>query len=264
VVDNASSDQTVEELAPRFPQVKFIANINNVGFSAANNQAVKQASGQMLLFLNPDARLLDEGMKKALEMQNTTGSIIGPKILNPDGSLQESVIKIPNCWDIIKEALFLTYVFKNNTAGILSANAYALSGACLLMPRGLFDELGGFDEDLFWMDDVDLCYRARKAGARIVYFNEWTVMHTIGVSSKKNYNKVIANQLISKLKFFRKNKRNFDFLFSAIFIQLHIILRILVFLPLLFDQQTRKKWRAYLCSQRALWSYLFTGNDKVF
>lgn len=266
MVDNASSDQTVEELAPKFPQVKLIANKHNAGFSAANNQGVKSSSGEILLFLNPDAKLLDHNMQAALlAVQDKSDFITGPRILNPDQSVQDSIIKIPDAWDIIKEALFLTYLFKSDTKAVLEKQYFALSGACLLMNRSLFNTLNGFDENLFWMDDVDLCFRARKLGATVVYFDGWSVEHAIGVSSKRNYNKVISNQLISKLKFFKKNKMMANFFVSAIFMQLHIFLRIVIFLLLSpFNETSRKKLAAYLYSFSAFWSYIFTGSNRLF
>jgi N-acetylglucosaminyl-diphospho-decaprenol L-rhamnosyltransferase len=266
VVDNASSDHTVEELGARFPQVKFIANKNNVGFSAANNQGVSHSNGERLLFLNPDAKLLDNQLEAALALlEKDTRLLIGPRIVNPDNSLQESVIAIPGAWDIIKEALFLSYFFQKNMSDALRRNNYALSGACILMSRHVFEKLGGFDENLFWMDDVDLCYRARQLGSAVVYYDKWSVMHTIGVSSKKNYSKVIANQLLSKLKFFKKNKRYSDFVISVIFIQVHILLRIILFLVLSpFNQKSRKKLGGYLFSQSTFLRYLLTGSNRVF
>ncbi len=266
VVDNASTDNTVDELSPKYQEVKFIANNYNAGFSAANNQGVAASKEQTLLFLNPDAKLISSDLSKALLVLETSSqALIGPKILNPDGSLQESVIKIPGAWAVFKEALFLTYFFKDDMAFVVKENDFALSGACLLIPRAVFKQLGGFDENLFWMDDVDLCYRARQNETKVVYFKDWSVTHEIGVSSRKNYSSVIANQLISKLKFFRKNNKKSDYFLSIPFIQLHIFLRIILFLFLLpFKEVFRKKWMAYLYTQRVFWRYLFVKESKLF
>lgn len=265
VVDNASSDNTVEELGAKFPQVTFIANSYNAGFSAANNKGVQQSRSDLLLFLNPDAKLLDPQLENIVRLFDKKEKlVIGPKILNPDGTLQDSLIEIPSGWDVIKESLFLSYISKKSQQTILATGKFALSGACIMMSKSLFNKIGGFDENLFWMDDVDLCYRAMREGAHVRFLAEWSVMHTIGVSSSKNYNKVIANQLISKLKFFRKNSRWFDLIISAIFVQLHILLRIPVFLVLsVFNSLARKKLVAYLYTQWSFWRYTFAGNNKV-
>ncbi|MGZ3920775.1 MAG: glycosyltransferase family 2 protein [Bacteroidia bacterium] len=266
VVDNASSDNTVNELEIKFPEVKFIANNFNAGFSAANNQGFKASKGDVLLFFNPDAKLINSDINKALMLiEENKNLIIGPKILNPDGSLQESVIDIPGPLTILKEALFLNYFFAHDRNSVFNKNKYALSGACLLMPRALYAKLHGFDENLFWMDDVDLCYRARQNGVDVRYFSGWSVKHTIGVSSKKNYNTVIANQLISKLKFFKKNKRMADYFISSFFVELHILLRIVLFLILsFFKTEFRKKLSAYLYTQSAFCRYIFLKENKVF
>ncbi|MCW3076078.1 MAG: glycosyl transferase family 2 [Bacteroidetes bacterium] len=267
MVDNGSSDNTVAELKFKFPQVEFISNTFNAGFSAANNQGFNMSRGDVLLFLNPDAKLINNNIFKAMALvEGNAHLIVGPKILNPDTSLQDSVIKIPDCLSVIKEALFLSYFFKPEKIDrLLESNNYALSGACLLMNRKLYESLNGFDENLFWMDDVDLSYRAKKYGAELLYDKEWAVIHTIGVSSKKNYNIVIANQLISKLKFFKKNNLVGDFIVATLFIQLHILLRIILFVILaLFAAQYRKKLVAYLFTQKVFLRYIFIKENKIF
>lgn len=266
VVDNASSDNTVAELQIKFPQVEFLSNSFNVGFSAANNQGFNMSKGDVLLFINPDAKLINNNIVNAMALvEGNDHLVVGPKILNPDASLQESVIKITGCLSVIKEALFLSYFFNSyKTEDLLKNNNYALSGACLLMNRKLFENLNGFDENLFWMDDVDLCYRAKQYGAELLYYKDWTVMHTIGVSSKKNYNTVIANQLISKLKFFKKNNLLADFIISVLFTELHILLRIILFgILALFESQYRKKLNAYLFTQTFFFKYIFLKEKKL-
>jgi GT2 family glycosyltransferase len=266
VVDNASTDNTPEEITVKYPRVNFIFNQSNIGFSAACNHGFAISKGDVLLFLNPDAKLIDSNLRKAIaEASKNYPAILGAQILNPDNSVQDSLIEIPTATSVFREAFFLSYFQGADQKKILSEKKLALSGACLLMYRSVFEQLDGFDESLFWMDDVDLCFRARQKGMKLIYFPEWKIIHKIGVSSRKNYKKVISNQLISKLKFFRKNKLRGDYVLSLIATKLHILLRILLFIPLLpFKKEFRLKFVAYCYSLTAFYSYIFTGNNRIY
>lgn len=249
-----------------FPDVLFIANTRNAGFSAANNQAAAIAGGENILLLNPDAKLISNDLEKAMALlEKRPGLIIGPRLLNPDGSLQDSVITVPGFGQVMAEAFFLTYFSRTSIAARLKKGNYALSGACLLLRAENYRLLRGLDEDLFWMDDVDFCYRAKLSGLEIVYFPDWSVVHVIGQSGKKNYKVSIANQLISKLKFFRKHGQKLNYVLSAVFTELHILLRISCFLPLSpFREIWRLKFSAYLHAQTLLFNYIFTNQKQTF
>ena len=266
VVDNASNDGTQSSLPLAFPQVKLIANTTNKGFSAANNQGFAKSSGQYILLLNPDAALINGQYELALAFLNKhPDTLIGPKLLNPDLSVQESVLLIPGWLDVLKEAFFVSYLFTSDWEKRADTANFALSGACLLMARGTYEVLHGLDEDLFWMDDVDFCFRARKNGINPVYFKEWTVTHVIGQSGKKNLKLSISNQLISKLKFFKKQEQILNYGLSAFAIQMHMVLRLFLFLILSpFGAVYRSKFSAYAYSQTLFFKYIFTGKKQTF
>ncbi len=193
-------------------------------------------------------------------MQQRPNIIIGPKILNPDLSLQASVINLPTASSLFAETFFLLYFFTPE----ISKKDFALSGACLLMKNEVYKKLNGLDENLFWMDDVDLCYRATQLNVECIYFTEWSVVHVIGQSTKKNYNIAISNQLISKLKFFRKHDQRFNFFFAVILTQIQIFLRIILFLILSpFKEVFRLKLVAYCFSQKEYLSFLLKGQNKL-
>lgn len=265
MVDNASYDGTEAQIRSSFPEVKFIANNYNAGFSAANNQGFEIAKGQNILLLNPDAKLINSDLNKALTyLEKNPKTIIGPELLNPDLSLQDSVIAVPTFTNVLSEAFFLTYFFTTSLESLLK-ESYALSGACLLMTRVTYAQLQGLDKDLFWMDDVDFSFRAKQQGITTLYFAEWSVVHVIGQSGKKNYKVSISNQLISKLKFFKKHKQSLNYFLSAIFIEFHILLRILLFLPLVpFKAIYRLKFSAYCYAQTLLFKYIFTNQKQTF
>lgn len=266
MVDNASSDGTEASIRTLFKDVVFIANTENVGFSAANNQGYARAKGQVILLLNPDAKLINADIKKALAyLHNHPSCILGPRILNPDGSLQGSVIAMPGFTDVLAETFFLTYFFKKYPGHILKKKNYALTGACLMLTHHNYGLLQGLDENLFWMDDIDFCFRAKKLGLDIVYFPDWSVIHVIGQSGKKNYKVAISNQLLSKLKFFKKHQQHLNFILSAVLIQIHILTRMLLFLPVsVFNPVYRMKFLAYIHAQRLFFKYTLTKNNKTF
>src|SRR5688572_28556863 len=171
VVDNASKDGTSEMMKDVFPDLKFIANRQNKGFSGANNQGFEISDSKYTLLLNHDAKLVNSDISKALNyLDASPQSLIGPNILNPDLSLQDSIYPYPSFKEVLLEAFFLTYFFKPQNAEILHKNNFALSGACLLISSANYKMLHGLDENLFWMDDVDFCFRAKKKGMDVTYF----------------------------------------------------------------------------------------------
>lgn len=195
VVDNASSDGSVAAVEAEFPQARLIANRENRGFGAANNQGAALARGEYLLFLNPDTVVLKgsvASMREFLSVEEQAG-VVGCKILNPDGSLQTSWwMDFPSvgwCW---KSAAYLN----NRPQGFHapapeSANQPAvvshLLGACLMMRREVFDELGGFDEKYFlYLEETDLCYRAVLLGKRNYYLPDGSIIHLGQQSSIKS------------------------------------------------------------------------------
>jgi GT2 family glycosyltransferase len=266
VVDNGSVDGTVQKITGLFPGVKLIENKHNAGFSEANNQGFEIAGGKYILLLNPDAKLINHDIAKALNfLKSQPQTIIGPRILNPDGSLQQSVIPVASALSILTEAFFLSYLLRQDTETLLKKENYALSGACLLMNREIYNDLKGLDKDLFWMEDVDFCVRAKKNGINLHYFKEWEIIHLMGQSGKKNYKVSIANQLISKLKYFKKREMHADFVFSVVFTQVHILLRIPLFLLLsVFGRKYRLKFLAYCYTQTLFLRFIFTGKKRTF
>ena len=266
VIDNASSDGTEDTIRSLFPEVIFIANAHNAGFSAANNQGAMIAKGEFILLMNPDAKLIDERINAAIRyLQTQPNTLIGPKILNPDLSLQDSVFAYPTFIDVFVETFFLEYFFKRNWIQVLDKGNYALSGACLLITKQNYKLLKGLDNDLFWMDDIDFCLRAKKNKIEVKYFSDWTIIHVVGQSSKNNFRLSISNQLISKLKYFKKHNDWINFFLSVILVEFHIVLRIVVLLPLaLIGKIYRVKFLAYWYTQSLFLKYIFTNKKQTF
>ncbi len=208
VVDNASLDGSAEMVVTEFPQVSLIARPANAGFAAAANQGIRIASGDAVLLLNPDTVMSDNAFAPMLRYlrQNPDVAVLGPRLLDDDGSLQLSCRRFPS----YGQALFsrysvLTRFFPRNPLSSrylmtdwdhsATTDVDWLSGACMMLPRRTLTELGLLDEGYFmYNEDVDLCQRAHRAGYRVVYFPEVSVVHHIGGSSRTLAGKSIVER----------------------------------------------------------------------
>jgi N-acetylglucosaminyl-diphospho-decaprenol L-rhamnosyltransferase len=191
VVDHGSTDGTVELVRERFPEAKVIEQ-ENLGFGAGMNTGMRAASGDFFLLLNADAWVVNDAVERlaAFAEEHPEAAVVGPKLLNPDGTLQRSVRGFPTTWRIATEYLFLRKLAPRSRA--LNAfygagfdhesvrEAEFLGGACLLVRREAFEQVGGFDEAFFMMsEEVDWCYRFREAGWKVLFFPGAEVVHAL-------------------------------------------------------------------------------------
>lgn len=196
VVDNASSDGSPALVRERFPAVQLVELEENVGFGAANNLGMEAASGRWFLLLNSDAWPVDDaiGRLAAFAEAQPRAGIVGPRLRNPDGSLQPSVRGYPTLWRIATEYLFLRRLAPRSRA----LNAFygggfdhesareveVLKGAVLLLRREAAEAVGGFDPAYFmYGEEMDLCYRVREAGWSVVFDPDAEFVHVGGVST---------------------------------------------------------------------------------
>ncbi len=206
VVDNASSDKTVEAVKSAFPQVKLIANQRNLGFAQANNQAIKLAQGKYIFLLNPDTQLIDSSLLKLIEFveQQPQPCLVGPKLLYSDGRLQPSVRRLPSFGDqfliLLKLHNFFPHLaplrryYMADFNYQQTAEVEQLMGAAILVPRQIFNQLGLLDER-FWLlfEEVDFCQRARAAGYKIYFYPSARLIHHKGQSFKRR--RTLAKQM---------------------------------------------------------------------
>lgn len=200
VVDNASDDGSVELVKEKYPDVNLIVNKTNIGFGAANNQALKIARGKYFLLINPDTIVKENTFKEMINFfeKNPSTGIAGCKVLNPDGTLQLACRRgFPGPWTSFtkvmglsrlfpKSKLFarynLTYLDENQTYEV-----DAISGAFMMMRRELYQKIGGFDQQFFmYGEDLDLCYRAQKSGYKVFYVHTTEIIHFKGESTKRS------------------------------------------------------------------------------
>lgn len=200
VVDNASDDGSVELLKEKYSDVKLIINEVNVGFGAANNQALKIARGKYFLLINPDTIVKENTFDEMIgffERTPDTG-IAGCKVLNPDGTLQLACRRgFPGPWTSFTKVMGLSKIFPNsrlfaryNLTYLDENQTYevdAVSGAFMMMRRELYEKIGGFDPQFFmYGEDLDLCYRSQKNGFKVYYLHTTEVIHYKGESTKRS------------------------------------------------------------------------------
>ncbi len=196
VVDNNSTDATINflekyKIENKLDNLNIIINKENVGFAKANNQAIKQSNGEYILLLNPDTEFVDDKIKEALEFMknNPEIGILGPKLLNTDGSLQRSCRKFPNFLDQLFIQLKFYNFFPNK---IKTTREYFMldfehnenrevdqvMGAAMLVKMEVVKKIGLLDEK-FWaiFEEVDFCQRAKEAGYKIFFYANWQIYH---------------------------------------------------------------------------------------
>jgi GT2 family glycosyltransferase len=197
VVDNASSDGSAGEVAAFAPHARLVQNRQNVGFARGVNQGLAATAASTVLIMNPDCRL-EQGAFGVLngELQRDEGvALVGPRILNPDGSVQGSARGDPDMLTglfgrstALRRALPNLAVSKRNVvadAGGGSTDVDWVSGACMLARRSALEQVRGFDERYFlYWEDADLCRRLRGEGYRIRYVPTATAVHRVGHSSR--------------------------------------------------------------------------------
>ena len=178
VVDNASSDGSIEMVRKEFPQAKLIANPDNRGFAAASNQGLAQAKGDYLLLLNPDTEVQGPALWQMLGFLEAEpqAAVVGPALLYPDGSFQESAFHFPGLGQIFLDFFPLNWrLTRSRLNGRYPRRLYSGEypqafeidfplGACLMVRRSVVDKIGLMDEAFFmYMEEIDWCYRIKQA-----------------------------------------------------------------------------------------------------
>jgi GT2 family glycosyltransferase len=199
VVDNASNDDSQTLVINEFPEVIWIQMKNNVGFGKACNIGSQRASGKFLLFLNPDTVISKKTLSLSLDFMVTHPEVglMGPKILNTDGTLQASCRRsFPSPADAFFHFFGLSRLFpkskffgKYNLTYLnpeISTQVDAISGSFMFTYKSIFTQIGGFDERFFmYGEDLDLCWRVRDTGYKVWYFPGTQIIHRKGKSSSK-------------------------------------------------------------------------------
>jgi GT2 family glycosyltransferase len=223
VVDNASSDGTVEAIRKGYPRIKLIENAKNEGFAAANNKAIKSSNSEYILLINSDCRVYANSIDRLLEFADSVKDmgIAGPRIVNSDGSIQFSCRKFPSFFDAGMHSI-LTNIAPDNPFSrrykLADINRDKISkvdwvsGSCMFIRRAALNDTGLMDEKYFmYVEDTDLCYQMWKKGWKVYYFPKSEILHHVGGSTKNNALSGAVTSSIrmqkSVLYFFWKNYR---------------------------------------------------------
>jgi N-acetylglucosaminyl-diphospho-decaprenol L-rhamnosyltransferase len=216
VVDNASADGSVDMLRAEFPAVQLVANQNNVGFPAANNQGIAVARGRYVLLLNSDAEVVGDGLATMVAFADAHPDVgvVGPQLLNPDGSVQSSRRRLPTLATAFFESTWLQpyaprrlleryYVLDQPDGATLDVDW--VKGAALMARREAIEQVGLLDEGFFmYSEELDWCRRFREAGWRVVYLPTAQIVHHEGKSSEQVLAARHVNFQTSKVRYFRK------------------------------------------------------------
>ena len=221
VVDNGSTDGTVELIKDKYPQVHQINNESNPGFARAVNQGLETAEGEFILILNQDTKIINRAIPKLAERMKQDNQIgtIGPKFISPEGTLQKSARSFPRYRDLFYEFSGLTYLFpeskiySNWKMGWFDHQTEKTvdqpMGAALMIRRRVFVKVGYFDTNFpLFFNDVDYCRRVKQAGYENLYYPEAVVIHHVGASTRKRKAAMIMESHWAMYKYFRKYDRN--------------------------------------------------------
>lgn len=220
LVDNASTDGSIEALEEYFrndESVIIIKNIVNLGFAKGNNMGIRRSRGEYILLLNSDTEVQGDCIETCMRQMEQDESIgaLGCKVILPDGTLDHACKRgfptpLASLYYFLKmdkkdpkkygqyDALYLG----EDEVGEVDA----IMGAFMLMPKKVLDEVGCLDEDFFmYGEDIDLCFRIKEGGYKVLYYPEASIIHHKGGSSKKRRHKVIFDFHHAMWIFYKKH-----------------------------------------------------------
>lgn len=242
VVDNASSDGTVEMIRERFPWVTVVANRENVGFARATNQALRASTARYALLLNPDTESRPGALERLVQFMDVHPHVgaAGPRLLNTDGSLQLSVYREPTLrrelWRLLHLDALKSYASyrPGDWPQDQPRQVDVVQGACLIVPRAALDQVGLLDEDYFiYSEEVDLCSRLRKRGWQVFWVPNAAVVHHGAQSTRQVAAAMFLRLYQGKVLFFRKQRGHRAALLYKLILGFVSLLRLLV-LPVAF------------------------------
>ena len=239
VVDNASTDDSRAMLAREFPHIVVLENAERLGFGASHNRALARGAGRYLIILNDDTEILPHCLETLVAFMDAhaDAGACGPRLINPDGSLQRTANRFPTLLFGVFEALSLNRLLPNNP--VLRENLYAgwdrnttravdaVSGAALLIRRAAMAQIGLLDENFFiYSEEVDWCYRLHRRGWKIYYVADAQTIHYGGQSTAtrapKKFHDIYWN---SFLYYYQKHFGQFAYLLLKALYQLRMFVR---------------------------------------
>jgi hypothetical protein len=215
VIDAGSFDGCDRMLRETYPHVRFLQSDKNIGFAKANNMAFQVSQGRCVLFLNPDTELVGPAINTMYDQLQRIPNVgaVGCKLLNSDGTVQTNCIQtMPTILNQMLDSEFLRARWPKSALWGMSPLfagdpepkvVNAIAGACVLLRRGIFEQVGWFSEDYFmYAEDIDLCDKIRRTGGQNYYVPEATIIHHGGGSSQtavSNFSVVMMRESIWRL-----------------------------------------------------------------
>lgn len=239
VVDNGSTDGSVEMIEGSFPQVRFIRNSENVGFARANNQALEKAFGRYILLLNSDTLILDNAIVKTVQYldDHPDIGILGCQVLNPDRTLQRTCFQFPSLLNMLLSMTYLYKIFPGSRFFGRERMTWwdrnderpvdVVTGCYMLVRKELVEQIGLLDETYFmYGEETDWCWRAKTNGWKVWFAPVGRIIHFGGASSKRMRPEMILQLHAGILKFIRKNKGIASYAVACVLTSLFFLIRI--------------------------------------
>jgi len=208
VVDNGSADGSVEAIKKlHIPNLKLIENKDNLGFAKANNIGISRSKGEYIFLLNSDAFLEKDSLSAiiAFASKHKNAGVVGPRLLNPDKTVQPSCFYFPGVFGAVKEfwlgknGSFTKYV----PQAVMASEVDAVVGAAFLIPRNVLERIGGLNEKyFFYFEDLDYCRRVKRLGYKVYYYPKAEVIHGHGTSGKGDPRKMRKLLIRSSVAYF--------------------------------------------------------------
>lgn len=239
VADNKSLNRDIDNIKLDFPSVSYTKLHSNLGFAKANNFGVKNSSSKYLCFLNPDTIIIEDFITPIIEFieQNKNAGACAPMLLYEDRSYQSSTgFKMGIIYEFLEAAMLIKLIrrVKKNkylslTKSYLPVNVGWVSGACLVVKRSVFEQVGGFTEDYFLnYEDIDLCKKIEDSGYKNYYFPFIKCVHLDHKSFDKNYELLVFSRYESRLIYAKLHYNIFQKIITRIIQIYGLVLRLIL------------------------------------
>ena len=239
VIDNASTDGSVEMIKKDFPQVTLIENSQNRGFAAANNQGIAISRGRYVLLLNSDTVVLDNAIAKTVAFADShpEAAIVACRVLNPDRTLQPTCFMFPSTLNMLLSSTYLYKLFpKSKFFGREQMTWWdrndirevdVVTGCFMLIRQKAIQQVGTMDEQFFmYGEETDWCYRFRRAGWKVMFTPVCEIIHLGGQSSRQKRSKMILQLRGSILLFMKKHNSFLKYALACLLVALFFFLRV--------------------------------------
>jgi hypothetical protein len=275
VIDNGSSDRSIEMVEAEFPQVIVIANAENRGFAAANNQGIAVAKGRYVLLLNSDTIILDDVIKKTVLFADAhrEAAVVCCRVLNTDKTLQQTCFMFPSVLNMLLAATYLYKLFPQNRffgrERMTWWNRDSVSevdvatGCFMLVRRQAIEKIGLMDERFFvYGEETDWCYRFKKNGWKIMFAPGAQIIHYGGQTSRQMTRKFRWQLEGSKLIFMKLHRSRWEFQLARFFSAVFLILRVPYWLAVAALRNQKRKMAIQNAKTYLLGSFYCLANWK--